>query len=223
MALYAKVPAYGNTFVSGMALLDQAKLLLESRKQEAGCQLLRSLIPNSSGRIQLIARVWLASALYQQGDVVGAQSIANQALPLNPASYQQGENKELYITARDIFNRTGGWKTQSIESDVKELTFKANPLQPDKPLYARFRIKTYGGTSVTATVDNPLIQVSILPIDNWHYNDNGVYEEKSEVVVKVANEDISRMSDSKIRIFSVDEKAAVSTIVEIKFLKGDMK
>jgi hypothetical protein len=68
---------------------------------------------------------------------------------------------------------------------VKELIIKTNPLQPDKPLYARFRIKTYGDTTVTATVDHPTIRVRVLPVNNWQKNKFEAFEEQSEVILEV--------------------------------------
>ena len=64
------------------------------------------------------------------------------------------------------------------------LSNNTNPLHPDQPLYARFRIKTYGDTSVKATVDNPQVQVRVLPIDNWRREGLDAHEEEMEVIVQ---------------------------------------
>ena len=182
--LYAKVPEYGNTFGSGMVVLDQAKSLLDGGEQEVGQQLLRELSSRSSGRIQLIANVWLSQSLYGQGDLDGAQSVAKQALPMNAAAYQEGGDSTLYTVARDIYNRAGGWKTQPIQTDTKEVVFQSNHSQMNKPLYARFRIKTYGDKSITASVDNPNIQARVLPVNNWQHEGLNAQEEEMEVVVQ---------------------------------------
>ena len=182
--LYAKVPEYGNTFVSGMVVLDQAQNLLASGNQKEGSQMLRDLAANSDGKIQLVARVWLSSALYRQGDLDGAQSVAHQALPSDIAAYEASGDRALYTSARDIYNRAGGWKDQPIQTDTKEVVFQANPSQPDQPLYARFRIKTYGDTSITASVDNPNIQARVLPVNNWQIEGLDAHEEEMEVIVQ---------------------------------------
>ena len=182
--LYAKIPEYGNTFVSGMARLDQAKNLLDKGEQQLGGELLRDIASSSTGKIQLVARVWLSSALYQQGDLDEAQQVAQQALPSEPNAYQEGGNKELYIAARNVYSRAGGWKTQPIQTDTKEVVFQSNPSEPDKLLYARFRIKTYGDKSVSASVDNPNIQARVLLVNNWQREGMNAQEEEMEVVVQ---------------------------------------
>ena len=95
-----------------------------------------------------------------------------------------GLTRNLYDQARDLYNRSGGWKTQPIQTDTKEVVFQANPSQPDKPLYARFRIKTYGDTSVTVSVDNPQIQARVLPVNNWQREGLNAREEEMEVIVQ---------------------------------------
>ena len=182
--LYAKVPEYGNTFGSGMAVLDQARNLLDGGEQKMGQQLLRDLAAHSDGKIQLVARVWLSQSLYGQGDLDGAQSVAKQALPVDSTAYQESGDKVLYVTAREIYSRAGGWKDQPIQTDAKEVVLQANPSQPEAPVYARFRIKTYGDTSITASVDNPNIQAHVLPVNNWQREGINAHEEEMEVIVQ---------------------------------------
>jgi hypothetical protein len=126
--------------------LDEAKAIL--------LRPLNATEQTTDGKIAQNA--WLASLAYRQGNLEEALrhgQIVEDVSRLD--SNINGPAKSLYNMGHDVYLRAGGWKTQPIQCDVKELILKTNPLQPDKPLYARFRIKTYGDSCDSGTCCSP--------------------------------------------------------------------
>ena len=121
-ALYSKVPNYSNSFGSNMALLDMADNLLNHGDVEAGCEILRELIPSSSGKIKLVSTVWLGTNLYGKGDIERAMDVLRPILP-NGDSYQGSIDKNLYAEAVSIYNRADSWLKSPIQADVKKYKF----------------------------------------------------------------------------------------------------
>lgn len=185
--LYAKVSDYGNAWDTVMARYDHAQpLLQEGKLDEAQAILSAPLKLDERSEFAVIAQnTWLASIAYRKGDL-------DDALRLSKIAVDAGEGvaltnapvRGLYSMAQDTYTRAGGWRKQPIQTDTKEVVFQANPSQPDQPLYARFRIKTYGDTSITASVDNPNIQARVLPVNNWQRAGLNAHEEEMEVIIQ---------------------------------------
>ncbi len=186
--LYSQVPKFGNGWDTIMSYYDHALPLIDAGKlEEAKAILSQDLQVKENPEVGLIAQnAWLASLAYRQGNLDEAMRYGQKVMQLGEKTNLPHESsRNLYALGRDVYLRAGGWKTQPIQSDVKEVIIKTNPLQPDKPLYARFRIKTYGDISVTATVDNPTIQVRVLPVDNWERDAVDAKQEESEVIIEI--------------------------------------
>ena len=173
---------------SALVFYDEYRALMEAGKPDeakrALSQPLNAVTTVADGRIA--QNTWLAGIAYQEGDLSEALRLSQEALQAtnNVDALDEAPAKNLYAMARDIYNRVGGWKNQPIQTDTKQVVFQSNPSQPDKPLYARFRIKTYGDTSVTASVDNPNVQARVLPVNNWRGEGLGAQEEEMEVIVQ---------------------------------------
>ncbi len=186
--LYVQVPKFGDGWHTAMSYYDQALPLLDAGKlDEAKAILSKELQAKENSEIGLIAQnAWLASLAYRQGKLDEAMRHGQIVTQLGEKTQLPNASvKSLCTLGRDIYNRAGGWKTQPIQSDVKELIIKTNPSQPDQPLYARFQIKTYGAQTVIAIVDNPAIQARVLPIDKWQKSGLEAQEEKKEVVLEL--------------------------------------
>ena len=112
-------------------------------------------------------------------------------------------------------DRLEGWKKQPIQTDTKEVVFQANPSQPNRPLYARFRIKTYGDTSVTASVDNPNIQARVLPVNNWQREGTNAQEEEMEVIVQ--SNSLNKFNDVPLVLSSATHDK--TTIVRVSLVE----
>ena len=193
-ALYKQVSQSGHGWTTILSLYDKAQPLLNAGKlAEARAMLSQPLELTSNQTEGLVAQnAWLASIAYRQGDLESALRYGEQMKAeavKGKAESARGEIarrsvKGLYDMGLDIYNRAGGWKNQPIQTDTKKVVFQANPSQPEAPLYARFRIVTYGDKSVTASVDNPNIQARVLPVNNWQRGDLNAHEEEMEVIVQ---------------------------------------
>ena len=185
---YIQVPPYGSGWVAALSLYERATPLLNQGKVKEAYQLMsQPLLLTSEVKNGTIAQQsWLASFAYRMGNLEAAMKHSQAALEAggDGSALSSASIRSLYGMARDTNTRAGGWKNQPIQTDTKEIVFQANPSQPDKPLYARFRIKTYGDKSVTASVDNPNIQARVLPINNWQRDSLNAREEESEVIVQ---------------------------------------
>ena len=184
----AKVADVGDGWLTILSFYDEALPLLDAGKlDEAQAVLSRPIGATTRAREGQIAQnAWLASVAYRKGDLGEALRLGRENLDLaaSAETVEDGPVRNLYNMATDIYNRAGGWRTQPIQTDTQEVVFQANPSHPEAPLYARFRIKTYGDTSVTASVDNPNIQARVLPVDNWQRDDLSAREEEMEVIVQ---------------------------------------
>lgn len=183
-----QVPSVNNGWLSILAAYDEAQPLIDTGKlDEAKAVLLRPSGPETQqADFQIAQNAWLASVSYRQGRLDEAFRYGQKATEAGKqGSFSSDSVHNLYDMGHDVYLRAGGWKTQPIQCDVKEIVLKTNPSHLDQPLYARFRIKTYGDQSVTATVDNPAIQVRVLPVDNWQKNGLEAQEEEKEVVIQV--------------------------------------
>ena len=185
--LYAQVAGFGDNWDTVMARYDHALPLMSAGKLDQAQAILSAPLPASErGEFGLIAQnAWLSRIAYQKGDLETALRLAEAAVNTGKGvALTNPSVRGLYSIAQDVYLRAGGWKTQPIQTDTQEVVFQANPSQPDKPLYARFRIKTYGDTSITATVDNPNVQARVLPLDNWQRDGLNAREEEMEVIVQ---------------------------------------
>ena len=185
--LYAQVPTFGDSWDTIMARYDHALPLLEAGKlDEAQALLSAPLKLDEHSEFGVIAQnTWLANIAYRKGDLDEALRLSQIAVDVGKGvALNNDPIRGLYSMALDIYNRAGGWKNQPIQTDTKTVIFQANPSQPEAPLYARFRIKTYGDTSITASVDNPNIQARVLPINNWQHEGLNAHEEEMEVIVQ---------------------------------------
>ena len=185
--LYAQVPTFGDSWDSIMARYDHAMPLMNAGKlDEAQALLSAPLKLDEHSEFGVIAQnTWLANIAYQKGDLDEALRLSQIAVDVGKGvALNNDPIRGLYSMALDTYNRAGGWRKQPIQTDTKEIILQANPSQPDQPLYARFRIKTYGDTSITASVDNPNIQARVLPVNNWQREGLNAQEEEMEVVVQ---------------------------------------
>ena len=185
--LYAQVTAYGDGWSSMLVLYAQALPLINAGKlDEAKALLSRPLTMTERATDGLIAQnAWLASLSYQQGDLESALRYGEQMKQVATGKkLTKATTNNLYQMGLDTYNRAGGWKNQPIQTDIQEVVFQFNPSQPERPLYARFRVKTYGDTSITASVDNPNVQARVLPVNNWQREGLNAQEEEMEVIVQ---------------------------------------
>ena len=184
--LYQRIPQFGDGWHTILARYDQAAPLIDAGKLDEAKALLAPPLNATLRQVEgeIAQNAWLASIEYQRGHLDEAFRLGQkvkEAVP--PGQIPGGSIGNLYQWGLDIYTRAGGWKTQPIQTDTKEVVFKANPSQADRPLYARFRIKTYGDTSITAIVDNPGFQARVLPLDNWQREGLNAHEQEMEVVV----------------------------------------
>lgn len=186
-SLYAQVPGFGDSWDTVMARYDHAQPLMNAGKlDEAQAILSAPLKLDERSEFGVIAQnTWLANIAYQKGDLDNALRLSKIAVDAGQGVALTNDSiRGLYSMARDTNTRSGGWKNQPIQTDTKNVVFQANPSQHEAPLYARFRIKTYGDTSITASVDNPNIQARVLPVNNWQHEGLNAHEEEMEVVVQ---------------------------------------
>ncbi len=186
--LYAQVPQAGYGWGTALAYYDQALPLIGKGKfteaREILSQPLNATVDQDGGAIS--QNYWLASLSYQQGDLEETMRYSQLAIrAVSPDAKLSNITTGLYQQAQTLYNRAGGWKTQPIQSEVKSLVLTSNPPQINQPLYARFRIKTYGDITVKASFDTPALQVRVLPVDKWQQDTLGAKEEESEVIVEV--------------------------------------
>ena len=187
LELYARVPVYNDGWLTILSFYDQAMpLMSEGKLEQARKLLIQPLNARESVMEGEIAQnAWLASLDYRQGKLEDALRRGEAVVKAGEGqTFSEASTKNLFEMGRDIYNRAGGWKNQPIQTNTKQVVFQANPSQPDRPLYARFRIKTYGDTSITASVDNPNIQARVLPVNNWRREGQNAPEEEMEVVVQ---------------------------------------
>ncbi len=207
---YAKTAADGDGWMTVLSFYDQASPLWDAGKLAQARVLLSQPLRATSHQLEgeIAQNAWLASLDYQEGKLEDALHHGQAVMKASQGiTFQPGSIKNLYEMGHDIYLRAGGWKTQPIQCDVKEIVFKANPSHPDQPLYARFRIKTYGDQPVTATVDNPAIQVRVLPIDDWQKNRLEAYEEE-EVIVQMSAHDADK-SRNQNQLFKLSLRTAL--------------
>ena len=183
---YAKTAEDGDGWMTVLSFYDQSQPLMAEGKLAQARVLLSQPLRATGHQLEgeIAQNAWLASLDYQEGDLEDAFRHGGAVVKAGEGvTFQAASTKSLYEMGRDIYLRAGGWKTQPLQCDVKEIVLKTNPSHPDQPLYARFRIKTYGDQSVTATVDNPALQVRVLPVDNWQKSVLETKEEESEVII----------------------------------------
>ncbi len=184
--LRQEIVAEKDGWITALVYHDEYDALLAAGQTEAArralSQPIEAITNISQGHIAQNA--WLANIAYQSGDLNETLRLTKEALAQNMEGVGQSSVKGLLEQARELYNRAGGWRTQPIQTDTKEVVFQANLSQPDQPLYARFHIKTYGDTSITASVDNPNIQARVLPVNNWQHAGLNVHEEEMEVIVQ---------------------------------------
>ena len=185
--LYAQIPQYGDGWLTVLSFYDQALPLIHAGKLDQAKAILSRPITATRTQVDgsIAQNAWLASLAYQQGDLESALRYGEQVKEVGQGGKLTKESTEnLYQMGLDIYNRSGGWKNQPIQTDTKQVVFQANLSQPEQPLYARFRIKTYGDKSITASVDNPNIQARVLPVNNWQRGGLNAQEEEMEVIVQ---------------------------------------
>ncbi len=184
---YTKTAADGDGWMTVLSFYDQASPLWDAGKLAQVRALLSQPLRATGHQLEgeIAQNAWLASLDYQEGKLEDALRHGQAAIKAGEGvALTSGPTKNLYEMGRGIYLRAGGWKTQPIQCNVKEIVLQTNPSHPDRPLYARFRIKTYGDTSVTATVDNPDVQARVLPVNNWHREGLNAQEEEMEVVIQ---------------------------------------
>ena len=187
--LYERVPKFGDGWHTILARYDQALPLMNLGQFDEARAILSSPLDATVRQYDggIAQNVWLASLEYQQGNLEAAFRLGKKVKEtVSPDSNSSNLVRNLYQMGSEIYSRAGGWKEQAIQTKIKEIVFRSNPLQSNQPLYARFRIKTYGDNSVTATVDNPAFQARVLPINNWQHNGLNTYEQEMEVVVQTS-------------------------------------
>lgn len=184
--LRQEIVAQKDGWITALVYYDEYNALLAAGQPEAARRALSQPIEATTSVAQgrIAQNAWLANIAYQSGDLNETLRLTKEALAQNMEGVGQASVKGLLEQARELYNRAGGWKSQPIQTDTKEVVFQANPSQPEQPLYARFRIKTYGGNLVTASVDNPNIQARVLPVNNWQHEGLNAHEEEMEVIVQ---------------------------------------
>lgn len=209
---YKRIPEFHDGWHTFLGRDDQFQALISAGKLDEAKKLLSQPLDavTQQSDVQVAQNALLASLAYQQGHMDEALRLGRKVKEAGESGqFSYGSSKDFYKMGCDIYLRAGGWKTEPLQCDVKEVVLKANPLHPDQPLYARFRIKTYGDQSVTATVDNPDVQVSVFPC--YGYSDD-LPEENAGQMEVVAH----------LSIKSFDEKPLLaliklSSIVQPKF------
>ena len=193
-----------NGWRTALVFYDEYLALKSAGKNEEARRALAQPLQATEAIIEgrVAQNAWLASDAYQAGDLNETMRLSSEALQLskNADSLSETPAKGLYVLAHDLYLRAGGWKTQPIQCDVKEIVLKTNPLHPDAPLYARFRIKTYGDQSVSATVDNPIIQVRVLPISNWQRSGLEAQEKELEVIIQSKSDPVQRRTNIVLQV-----------------------
>ncbi len=185
--LYQRIDGFNDGWHTMMARYDQASPLINAGELEEAKAI---LAPPINAKVhqwdgELAQTAWLASIEYQQGDLAKALELGKKLNDLVPIGQAPGGARgNLYEMGHDVYLRAGGWETQPIQTDTKEVIFQSNSSQPNQPLYARFRIKTYGDKSITASVVNSNIQARVLPVNNWQRDGLNAQEEEMEVIVQ---------------------------------------
>lgn len=187
--LYAQVPQYGHGWFSVLSLYDQAQpLILAGKLEQARALLSRPLqLTSEQSNGQIAQNAWLASLVYQQGDLDAALLYGErvkEAAKAGPSTRASVNN--LAQMGLDIYNRAGGWRKQPIQSETKEVIFEINPNEPNRTQYKRFRIKTYGDFTIKAMVAHPAVQVRVRPLINWQRSGLSTQEYQTEIILQTS-------------------------------------
>ncbi len=187
--LYAQVPSFGNAWDTVMARYDHALPLMDAGKlDEAQAILSQPLELGEHSEFGAIAQnTWLAQIAYRKGNLDNALRLSEIVVNTGKGvALTNAPVRGIYSIAQDLYARSGGWKKQPIQTETKEVIFEINPDEPNRTQYKRFRVKTYGDTSITVHVANPAFQVRILPLDTWRSDGLNPQEQEAEVLVETS-------------------------------------
>ena len=170
--LYAKIPGYGNGFVTQIAMLEQGRALLSVGDRVAAHKMLRELIAVADGKVKLATLESVVGDLRRQRD-------------LKP------EEKEYLLDAERALVEEQGWMRTPIRVQPDELRVGVEA-QDSKPLFRRLKVYTYLNVPLEVKSENPFVKARILHIENWGVSPlstpNMVVER--EIIVEIAPEAI---------------------------------
>jgi predicted negative regulator of RcsB-dependent stress response len=192
--LYAKVPMYGNGFVSQVMRLDLGRDLLRQGETEAGHKMLIGTLPGSSGELRMALLLVLARSFYEMGALENARKYAIEAIKQQETRSERSL-QGFEIEAREIVNKVDDWIKQPIQVEPREvnISIERNKLL-SRPIIQRLKVRTMREMPISISVDNAAFQVRLVPKNEWGdgVKNNNVIDTQKEVVIEIVPQQLQK-------------------------------
>ena len=199
--LYEKASRYGNTFVTQVALFDQATLSFSSGQISMGRKFLEVAAASSNGEVRIRAFTLLARSHYGSGEVEEARRYAREAVVQQANGGAERATRE----AQQLLSMLDRWNREPIQCEPRELTVVFRSTESlDKPIVKRILVRTFRNIALSVTADSPLVDVRILPV-NLEQDARAAKAVERELLIKIVPKAIKEELKTILTIVSQNE------------------
>ena len=163
---YQQIAKWGQAWFTGLASWDQASAMMANGQQEQARQLLQtSLKSEGTDQINVVLRETLAESYYLSGDAQAAREHAQKSLQtFQTLGSPRASVQEFAERTENILAWLDLWQKTPLIGLPRRLRVVE---RPDEPVGARLSVRSLGNAPLTATSDNPQIQVLVEPEGDW--------------------------------------------------------
>lgn len=172
---------------AGMALYDQARMLMARGKHEEARKLLKKPVEGAySQQVEVGLLSLLGQSYYETGDFKEARRYSQLTIEhASSLTLLSNEGLEqLVFVARDTLKSIEQWEKQGVIVEPRELKVTVGPDQKSS-ITRRLRVRSFRDVSITASSDNPLIKVWVND-SGWAQENTNKTEKETEVIVEIA-------------------------------------
>lgn len=169
--LYVKASAYGNAFVSQVALLDQVSLLVSHGERVAAHKILQNFIPTSTGQPKIVALLTLGDDSYAQGDLKGAEDDARKILSLDVNNN----------SAQDLLRWSQLWQKKGLLCWPENMTHPVVPSTSKNQIWkTSFTVRSFKVVPLSVLCDDARVKCTVRPMqdDPWFPHDETRFAER---------------------------------------------
>ena len=184
--LYEQVPN-DEGWISGLSLLDQARLMMSQGRQEEARRLLSQPIRGvDADQAQVFLEMFMGRSFYQSGDLQQARNHSRAAVERYNALLKPYTQylEPLVKSAAELAESSEGWQREPIQVESREIVVAMQP-GAAQSLIRRFTVRTFRDVPLAVSSDNAAVKARVLAGDEWSESAAKTATGESEKVVLI--------------------------------------
>ena len=215
--LYEQVPN-DQGWLSGLILLDQARLMMSQDKQKEARRLLSQPIRGfDADQAQVFLEMLMGRSFYQSGDLQQAGDHSRAAVERYDALSKPYTQylEPLVKSAAELAKRAEGWQREPIQVESREIVVAMQP-GATQPLIRRLKVRTFRDVPLAVTSDSAAVKARVLAGEEWSETTTktATGESEKEILLEIAPQTLHAGASSVVTVTSpalagVETKVAV--------------